>query len=83
MKTKKILQFIKSNKEGIIGITGMLIAQVAFTKVGYNMGCKDGWENGAKEVISDIHNMKDDTYKNVKEHLINNEGYTIIDTDDK
>ena len=75
----KILQFIKNNKEWFIAIVGMTITEVALYNNGYKMGCKDGWQNGASEVMNDIIDMDDNTHENVKEHLINNKGYTIIE----
>lgn len=71
----KILQFIKNNKEWFIALAGMTIAEVALYFNGYNMGRKDG----ASEIMNDIIDMDDNTHKNVKEHLINNKGYTIIE----
>lgn len=64
MKAKKILQFIKCNKNYIIGLAGVLIAEVSFISIGYNKGRKDA-------------------YIDIKEHLVNNEYCTIINTNDK
>lgn len=78
MKSKtKILKFIKNNKTGIIGICGMVIAEIAFMHAGYNDGRRDGYSQGATDVMSDINDMEDDTYDNVKEYLVNNKGWEI------
>lgn len=56
----------------------MIVAEVIFILQGY----KDGWMNGTKQILNDIYDMNNDTYKDVKELLTSNRDYTIIYKDD-
>ena len=66
----KIGKWAKNNKGGIIGLLGLLVAEIGFMSQGFNDGYHDGAEDGSNYVYNKVEKIDPETQKILKEELI-------------
>ena len=65
----KIGKWAKNNKGGIIGVLGLLVAEIGFMSQGFKDGKNDGAIWGADYVLTKAKDLDDGTFEKLKNEM--------------
>ena len=71
-------KWVKNNKGGIIGLLGLLVAEIGFMSQGFNDGVESGANHGADYVLNKAKSMDDGTFEKLKNEMTK-DGCTFYD----
>ena len=66
----KIGKWVKNNKGGIIGLLGLVAAEIGFMNQGFKEGTECGNNRGADYVLGKAKSMNDGTFEKLKDEMI-------------
>ena len=66
----KIGKWAKNNKGGIIGVLGLLVAEIGFMSQGFNDGVESGVNHGADYVLNKAKSTDDGTFEKLKNEMV-------------
>ena len=65
----KIGKWAKNNKGAIVGVLGLLVAEIGFMSQGFNDGVESGTGLGADYVLTKAKDLDDGTFEKLKNEM--------------
>ena len=66
----KIGKWAKNNKGCIVGLLGLIVAEIGFLSQGFNDGVESGANHGADYVLGKAKSMDDGTFEKLKDEMV-------------
>ena len=66
----KIGKWVKNNKGCIVGLLGLVVAEISFMSQGFDDGVKCGANHGADYVLGKAKSMDDGTFEKLKDEMV-------------
>ena len=66
----KIGKWAKNNKGGIIGLLGLIAAEIGFMSQGFNEGVEHGAIHGANYALNKAKDLDDGTFEKIKDEMV-------------